>query len=217
MPFSMLIQPAEKMRNYASIWQLEQSVENMMPSSIWDVRYMIPDDSFSRWVGYGAIAAGHVYQLMENIGNEWWVFFHGTAAAISLWWPYSQDKGWTHKTWGHEAIGLLAMLPHYEPLQVFGTLMLADKMWNFDVHVSESKTLFNMNPAQHDRVGYGMDNLFADNMIEVKNLNGLMSNLPYIALASWISVEQPEMYRYMRPFVYALAGLGWLSVFASKI
>lgn len=190
-----------------------------VPESPFDLKYLFPDDQFSRWVGFGLIGATHLYQLYQN-NTPFWTFFHGSAAALSFYWPVIQDQGLTHKTWGHEALGLLAMIPHLEPVQIFGTLMLADKLWNYDLPLlvtsSEGKSLFRMKErGLTERSSYGLDNMFADNWEVPRTPAGLMSNVPFLAVASMVSVENPEMYAYLRPFVYAFAAIGWLAVFNS--
>lgn len=126
-----------------------------------------------------ATAGAHAYQAYTHMDKPAWVALHALSAALSAYWPYMIHKGYTHKGLGHASYGLAALVPHVTSLQVFGGLMVADKVINHNSLVLPTgKPLFSRTAPLSS---YGTDNLFLDNMIKPTSLAGLSVNIPFIA------------------------------------
>lgn len=130
---------------------------------------------------YWGICGAHTWQMYRYPFNKLWTAFHATCATLALYWPFMIMKGWAHKELGHETYGLIAALPHVTPLQVFGSLMILDKVYNWNsLTFPGGKKIF----SREELNAYGINNLFVDNKFKPKVFSGLAVNIPTIAALS---------------------------------
>jgi hypothetical protein len=97
------------------------------------------------------------------------------------------SKGYTHKGLGHASYGLAAMIPHVPSVQVFGGLMVIDKVWNLNslAFPPNGTKIFKREDALND---YGTDNLFVDNLLKMKTPTALAVNIPFMVLSGILYV-----------------------------
>lgn len=129
---------------------------------------------------YGLTAVLHGWQAYRYRNNPLWIALHGVSAAFSAYWPYMIHMGYTHKGLGHSSYGLASLVPHITSVQVFGGLMILDKLINLnDLVWPTGQHVFSRTKPLNS---YGTDNLFLDNMIVPKTPAGLAVNIPFMAV-----------------------------------
>jgi hypothetical protein len=129
---------------------------------------------------FGSVAVLHGLQAYKFRNSPHWLLFHGTAAALSAYWPFMIHKGYTHKGLSHASYGLASAIPHVTSLQVFGSLMVLDKVYNLgDLKLPDGSDLLDKTHRPINR--YGVDNMLLDNAIIPQSVNTLAVNIPWIA------------------------------------
>lgn len=168
---------------------------------------------------YAALSALHCIQAFRYRGSLWLVY-HGINAALAAYWPYMIFKGWAHKELGHETYGFLTSVPHVTPLQVFGSLMVLDKVINWNSLTWGKREGEKLIKRDEPLNAYGIDNLFMDNKVTPKLFTALAVNIPYIVALSLIEFFVPAAGSWVKwgsLLMGALAGgLIWVNKYKGK-
>jgi hypothetical protein len=157
-------------------------------------------------VFFGACSIAHGYQAYRaaQSGDLFQLGLHGVGSFLGVLWPYMIHNEYTHKGLSHMSYGLAAMIPNLAPLQSFGALMAADKVYNLDgIHFNKegTKTLFNRGHALNP---YGTDNAFVDSVKYPAKPQYLPVTPAYFAGASLFQLIKPDIWNR-----YNLSVINW--------
>ena len=156
-------------------------------------------------VFFWSCAAAHGFQMIRaGLNADYFqIGLHGIGLGLGVLWPYMIKNNLTHKGLSHMSYGLAAMVPNLAPLQAFGALMAADKVYNLDgIHFKDGSTLFKRGKPLNP---YGTDNAFVDSLKLPKKIQYLPVTPVYFVGASALQLFFPSLWN-----TFYLTLINWL-------